>query len=133
MGMMDDLKVLMGMFMKDGAEIDGGIYFNYDQEHLDKMQEIIDEDTRFYYVVQKKAGLEPFEDNYSDEDTEIHAVNKDHFIIGANHKNRADELKKKVYDAIDEVYNKIKNKTIEQDEDLQEVDAQWEAMGDDMF
>ena len=133
MGMMDDLQAIMGMFMKDGAEIDGGIYFNYDQEHLNKIQELIDEDTRYYYVIQKKCGLEPFEDEYPDEDTEIHAVNEDHFAIGAKFKDKADELKKRVYDAIDEVYTKVKNNTIEQDEDLEDLDDQWEDMGDDMF
>ena len=106
MGIFDspDFMSFMDTMMKDGAEIGGDFYYNYDEEHRRKMKEIINKDQRSYYKVQFRCGINPFEDSYSGPDNDIRIVNIDHFAIKSSLKDKLEEFKKIVYDAIDAEY-----------------------------
>lgn len=104
MGIWDELADFMNSM--NGQEIGGDIIYVYDEEHKRKVAELIAIDPSYLYLIQKKCGIDPFdEDDYYGPDNDIRIVNVDHFAIRASLKNRAEEFRKIVYDAIDYVYD----------------------------
>ena len=116
MGIWDGFDAFIGGL--DGKIIAGDLYFVYDEDHKRKVKELVNRDSRYLYEIQKKCGIDPYnEDDYYGPDNDIRIVNIDHFAIRASLKNKADELKKIVYDAIDEVYANADSYEFSDDDD----------------
>ena len=109
-------------FIKDftnnlgGSTLGGDYFMNYDKEHADKMEELLDIDDRYVCLVEKEVGIDPYEDDYDGPDNDIRIINNNHCAIKAELKGKANELLKKVYDAIDKVY--AEKDTIDLDDEL---------------
>ncbi len=101
---LDSLQDFMNAFMQDGREIDGDLFYNYDEDHKRKVQELVNEDAMYLYLIQKKCGLDPFDDSYFGPDTDLKIVNVDHFAIKKEAKDKLDEIRAKIYSVIDDVY-----------------------------
>lgn len=117
--------------MKDGVVIAGDAFYNYDEDHKRKMRELTDLDTRYLYLVEKKCGIDPYEDNYDGPDNDIRIVNVDHFAIRAELKDRAEEFREIVYNAIDEVYNSLPEADKAPEDDDFDLDGLWGIEDDD--
>lgn len=128
MGIWDEWDTFIGGL--DGKIIAGDLYFVYDEDHKRKVKELVDRDQRYLYEIEKKCGIDPNDESYYGPDTDIRIINIDHFAIKASLKNKADELKKIVYDAIDEVYANADSYDFSDDDDDPDFDT-WDFDDDE--
>ena len=102
MGIFDDLDSFIGGL--DGKIIGGDIFGAYDEEHKRKVKELLEKDQRYYYLIQKRCGIDLDDESYYGPDTDIRIVNIDHFAIKSELKDRLEEFRQMIYNVIDDVY-----------------------------
>jgi len=135
MGIWDGFGDFLNNFIQDGAVIAGDCFGIYDKDHANKVKELINIDQRYLYLIQKKCGLDPYnEDYYGDRSGTITIVNIDHFAIKASKKSQLEDCRKIVYTAIDEVYNASPEERDAQVEDMEDhIDDPWEVDEDEDY
>ena len=129
MGFMDEFNAFMDAFIQDGMEIDGDVIGKIDQEHQRKLLELYNKDDRFWAILQIRLGMDPHDESYYGPDTDIRAINPDHFLIKKELKDRLEEFRQKIYAVIDEVYA-IKD-TIGIDAELEDYEDNYMTDWDD--
>ena len=127
MGIFDDFNDFLNNFIGDGKIIGDDCFGVYDVDHAKKVRELVNQDSRYLYLIQKKCGLDPYnQDYYGDRSGTITIINTDHFAIKAEEKDKLEEYRKVVYDAIDDVYNQSADmRDAEVDEMEDDIDDYW--------
>lgn len=94
----------MDDYLKDGTNIGGDLFYQYDAAHKMKVRELLDKDRRYFYLIQKKCGIDLDDESFYGPDTDLRIVNVDHFAIKASAKDKLDEIRTLIYNVIDWVY-----------------------------
>ena len=108
MSIQDQILAIMHSF-PDGMNVGSEKICWMDKEHANKIAELMAKNDAYLYAIQKAAGLNPFDESYYGPDTDLFAINPDHFLIKGRAVDRIPELRKIVYDAIDKVYDNPDN------------------------